>query len=241
MFPFRDHNPSHSTPYVTYGIIAINVIVFLLNLDPAGQNEFYSRYALVPVWIAEGHDYTDFISSMFMHAGWMHIIGNMLFLWIFGDNIEDTLGHIPFLIFYIVCGIAAALSHVLLNLDSNVPLVGASGAIAGVMGAYWLLFPRAKVDVLIMLVVFVRTFSIPAFIVLTLWLGMQVFSGYSASAEGGGVAYWAHFGGFVAGALIMLPIWIKRGAKMFWTQNEYAPPYPPTEPLQYGRIPLIKR
>lgn len=241
MFPFRDHNPSNRLPYVTYALIAINVLVFLTHLDPTQIGAFYEKYALVPIWIAEGHDYEDFLTSMFMHGGWMHLIGNMLFLWIFGDNIEDTLGHVGFLVFYIVCGIAAALAHVLLNLGSNVPLIGASGAIAGVMGAYWLLFPRAKVDVLIIMVIMVRTFTIPAFIVLTIWLGMQVFSGFSTASGGGGVAYWAHFGGFIAGALIMLPIWRARGAKMFWHQNAYAPPYPEAPKLTYGRIPTIKR
>ncbi len=241
MFPFRDHNPSIRIPFVTYAIIAINVIVFLTHLDPAGISEFYYKYALVPVWIAEGHDYEDFITSMFMHGSWMHLIGNMLFLWIFGDNIEDTLGHIGFLIFYIICGIIAALAHVFLNLDSDVPLIGASGAIAGVMGAYWLLFPRAKVDVLFIMVIFARTFSVPAFIVLTIWLGMQIFSGFSTPSEGGGVAYWAHFGGFVAGAVLMFPIWKKRGAKMFWHKNEYVPPYPKARKLTYGKIPTIKR
>ena len=241
MFPFRDHNPSNRIPYVTYALIAINIIVFLLHLDPAVQNEFYGKYALVPVWIAEGHDYEDFITSLFMHGGWMHLIGNMLFLWIFGDNIEDTLGHVPFLIFYLVCGVIASLSHVLLNLDSNIPLIGASGAIAGVMGAYWLLFPRAKVDVLLILIIFVRVFSIPAFFVLTVWLGMQVFSGFSTASGGGGVAYWAHFGGFIAGVLFMFPIWRSRGAKTFWHKNDYVPPYPAAPTISYGKVPTIKR
>ena len=241
MFPFRDHNPSSRIPYVTYALIAINVLIFIFNLNPETQAEFYYTYGLVPSWVSQGQGLSGYLTSMFLHGGWMHLIGNMLFLWIFGDNIEDTLGHIPYLIFYVLTGIAAAGLHVFLNPTSEVPLIGASGAIAGVMGGYWLLFPKARVDILIFFVIIIRTFTIPAFIVLSLWLAMQVFSGFSTSSGGGGVAYWAHFGGFVAGALVMIPVWLRRGATHFWTRTEYHPPYPETRPIRYGQVPRIAR
>ena len=136
---------------------------------------------------------------MFLHAGWMHLGGNMLFLWIFGDNLEEEMGHLGFLIFYLACGAAAGLAQALPDPGALTPMVGASGAIAGVMGGYLLLFPKARVDVLFIFIIFFRIFAIPAWIVLGIWLALQIFSGVATPTDAGGVAYWAHVGGFVAG------------------------------------------
>ncbi len=241
MFPFRDHNPSAQIPFVNYALIVINVIVFLFTLNPEMQSAIYYEHALWPNRISNGSDFSGFFSSMFLHAGWMHLIGNMLFLYIFGDNLEDTLGHVGYLIFYVTTGVLAALLHVVLNLDSQIPLVGASGAIAGVMGGYWLLFPKARVDVLIFVVIIVRVITLPAFVVLSLWLLLQVFSGFTTSTAGGGVAYWAHFGGFVAGALLIIPVWKSKGAQLFWQRTNYHPPHPEAKDIKIGRVPTIRR
>jgi membrane associated rhomboid family serine protease len=177
MFPIRDHNPSGVTPYVTYALIAVNIVIFLgyftLFEDARAINAFFDSYAMVPAEISAGQDYWTLISSMFLHGGWMHLGGNMLFLWIFGDNMEDEMGHIPFLIFYLVAGVLAGLAHWVSDASSVIPTVGASGAIAGVMGGYLLLFPKAKVDILIFIVIYVRILPIPAFIMLGLWFIMQ--------------------------------------------------------------------
>jgi membrane associated rhomboid family serine protease len=177
---------------------------------------------------------------MFLHAGFMHIAGNMLFLWIFGDNLEDQMGHVGFLIFYLATGLAAGAAQIAADPASMIPTVGASGAIAGVMGGYLLLFPRARVDVLLILVVFFRVFSIPAWIMLILWFGLQVFGGLGTPEAGGGVAYWAHVGGFVAGLLLTLPVWLRRGAKGFWQRTEGHPPHPEAQ-YSPSTIPVIRR
>jgi membrane associated rhomboid family serine protease len=179
---------------------------------------------------------------MFMHGGWMHLAGNMLFLWIFGDNLEDMFGHVGFLIFYLVCGVAADMAHILPDPNSQVPLVGASGAIAGVMGGYLLLFPKARVDVLLIFIVFFRVFSLAAWIVLMAWFGMQIFSGMNTPTAGGGVAYWAHAGGFVAGVLLSLPIFLKQGGTAFWERTEGHPDHPPQKiPERISNIPVVQR
>jgi membrane associated rhomboid family serine protease len=167
----------------------------------------------------------------------------MLFLYIYGDNIEDEMGHLPYLMFYLAAGVAAGLTQVAFEPSSTVPMVGASGAIAGVMGAYLLLFPKAKVDILIIFVVFFRIFPIPAWILLSLWLGMQFLGGLSANADVGGVAYWAHAGGFVAGILGAIPIWLKRGGTGFWQRTEGHPPHAEaTYPrLTRSRLPRMRR
>ncbi|EDQ03880.1 hypothetical protein OIHEL45_00522 [Sulfitobacter indolifex HEL-45] len=158
MFPIRDHNPSGRTPYVTYALMAVNIGVFLSYLslmsDERALGEFYYSYALLPARLSHGEGYFGLITSQFLHGGWMHLAGNMLFLWIFGDNVEDEMGHGRYLLFYLACGIAAGLGQVVTEPLSWVPMVGASGAIAGVMGGYLLLFPRAKVDILVIFIVF---------------------------------------------------------------------------------------
>lgn len=242
MFPIRDHNPSGKTPYVTYALIAANIAIFLFML-PLYSNDralmqFYWEWALIPA--KEG--WTGYFTSQFLHSGFMHIAGNMLFLWIFGDNMEEEFGHIPFLGFYLASGVAAGLAQTMADPNSTIPMVGASGAIAGVMGGYLLMFPKARVDVLVVIVVFFRIFPIPAWIVLGIWFGIQLFSGASTAAEGGGVAYWAHAGGFVAGLLMTLPLWMRRGAATYWDRTHGHPPHPEAEyRLQRTKIPTVRR
>ncbi len=244
MFPIRDHNPSGGRPYVVYALIAINVAIFLLQLPYSGNDRalagFWGTFALYPAAVTQYGDYTGIFTSMFLHAGWMHIGGNMLFLWIFGDNLEDQMGHVGFLVFYLACGILAALAHIYSAPGSTVPTVGASGAIAGVMGGYLLLFPRARVDVVVIIVIFFRVFTLPAWVMLGIWFALQVFGGFSTPAQGSGVAFWAHAGGFIAGIVLTLPVWLRRGGAGFWNRTHGQPPHPE---ITYRRssIPSVRR
>ena len=244
MFPIRDHNPSERTPYVLYALIAVNVLVFLVQLPHMSSERalmvFWADRALYPVAVTKYGDYTGIFTSMFLHAGWLHIGGNMLFLWIFGDNIEDQFGHVGFLVFYLVCGVIAALAQIAANPGSTVPTVGASGAIGGVLGGYLLLFPRAKVDVLLIIIIFFRIFTLPAWIILGLWFVLQVFAGLGSPTTGGGVAHWAHIGGFIAGILLTVPIWLHRGGAAFWLRNQGRPPNPEAE-YSASNIPRVRR
>ena len=212
--PFRDHNPSGSRPYVTWILIAANLVVFVyyapILTDEWAISAFWHDWAMMPVEVVEGRQVHTVFTSMFLHAGYLHIGGNMLFLWIFGDNIEDALGHAGFLCFYVFCGLAASLAHVVASPWSDVPTIGASGAVAGVMGAYLLLFPRARVDVLFFLVVIFRIFSWPAWVVLCAWAAFQFHGGLIDPGSGGGVAYWAHVGGFLAGMFWAAPCLLRR-------------------------------
>lgn len=246
VFPIRDHNPSGKVPYVTYALIFINVAVFIayvaLLSDEQATFGIFDTYALVPEEVMRGEAYFTFITSMFMHGGWLHLIGNMLFLWIFGDNMEDAMGHVGFLCFYLLCGVAADFAHIAAAPDSAVPLVGASGAIAGVMGGYLLLYPKAEVDVLFIFIIIFRVFTFPAWIVLMLWFGLQIFNSAMTSADGGGVAYLAHAGGFVAGILGAAIVWRRRGGTAFWRSNDGHPPHPPQEvPEKISNIPVVRR
>ncbi|SLN15879.1 Rhomboid protease GluP [Roseovarius albus] len=246
MFPLRDHNPSGRTPYVTYALIALNILIFIsywpLFNDPRALNQFFFDWAMIPAFVQQGGDYHTFISSMFLHGGWMHLGGNMLFLWIFGDNLEDKMGHIPYLLFYLACGVGAGFAHYLSAPMSPVPTVGASGAIAGVMGGYLLLFPKARVDVLVILIVFFRILSIPAWGVLAVWFAMQIFGSFNSDPTGGGVAYWAHSGGFVIGAILCLPFFLRLGGPKFWQTTHGHPPHPEaTYKLSRTRVPTVKR
>ncbi len=230
MFPLRDHNPTGKTPYVTYLLMVMNIAVFAGywgSLEDARVIiAFFDAWAFTPALFTSGDNLIGLVTSMFLHGGLMHLAGNMLFLWIFGDNMEEQFGHVGFLAFYLACGIAATLAHWASVPDSAIPLVGASGAIAGVMGGYLLLFPRAKVDILFIFIIFFRIFSVPAWIMLGFWFGLQLVSGLGSSTEGEGVAYWAHAGGFVFGLLFTLPIFLRRGAKTFWATNHGHPPHP---------------
>ncbi len=205
MFPIRDTQPSYSRPIVTIVLIVVNVLVFLFeaSLDDYTRNEFIAMYGLTP----DRFQFANVVTSMFLHGGWMHVLGNMWFLWIFGDNIEDILGHGKFILFYFVCGIAAAMTQVAVNLDSRVPMVGASGAIAGVMGAYMIKFPRARIQSILFVLFFITRIDVPAWLMLIYWFATQLFSGvgsigYTQSSQGG-TAFFAHIGGFVAGIILI--------------------------------------
>jgi len=223
MIPIKDDTPRFSTPYVTYFLIALNTVIFIYELvgfGPRARNQFLFQFGMVPERItgllggtphvSAGTALLPILTSMFLHASWLHLIGNMWVLWIFGDNIEDYLGHFVYIVFYLLSGLAAAIAHTLLNAGSPVPSVGASGAIAGVMGAYLVLYPRAKVLTIVPLIVFFTFWWLPAWIVLGYWFVIQFFSGAATSIAyahqtAGGIAFWAHVGGFVAGiALIKL-------------------------------------
>ena len=221
MIPLRDANPSGSVPFLTYGLIGVNAAAFLFELLlGAGLPDFFAQFGVVPARIgaaldAPGADpeaFPTFLTSMFLHGGWMHLLGNMVFLWVFGDNIEDRFGHGRYLLFYIIAGAAAASAQVLAEPTSTVPMVGASGAIAGVLGAYVILFPRARVLTLVPLFVTFQLLELPAFVFLGLWFLLQIGSGLlslGVGADAGGVAWWAHVGGFLAGALL-LPVMLRR-------------------------------
>ena len=217
MIPFRDNIPSRTTPFVTVSIIVLNVLAFLYELSrgPALDN-FLSAFGVIPAqvyFVAQSEVpiflvILPFFTSMFLHGGWMHLIGNMWYLWIFGDNVEDRLGHGKFLLFYILCGLGAGIAHTVLNITSTIPTIGASGAIAGVLGAYLVSFPFARVLTLVPIFIFIQVIEIPAMIVLGLWFVMQFLSGTAslaaaAGADVGGVAWWAHIGGFVLGMLLV--------------------------------------
>ncbi|MCR8550370.1 rhomboid family intramembrane serine protease [Salipiger sp. P9] len=245
MFPIRDHNPSGRTPYVTYGLIVANIVIFIsywsLFQQPRALSAFFYDWALIPALVSQGDGLTGMVTSMFLHGGLAHLAGNMLFLFIFGDNIEDEMGHGPFLGFYLACGVIAALAHYLAAPFSPVPTVGASGAIAGVMGGYLLLFPRARVDILVILIIFFKILPIPAWIVLAVWFALQVFGGLGSTADGGGVAYWAHLGGFVAGMALTVPVWLRRGGPAFWNRTRGHPPHPAIRYRDTTSIPKIGR
>ena len=246
MFPIRDHNPSGRTPYVVYALIAINVLVFLGYVGILGDQRALSRFffdwALIPARVEAGSGYYTYITSMFLHGSFMHIAGNMLFLWIFGDNLEDEMGHGGFLLFYLAAGIGAGLIHVATSQGSVVPTVGASGAIAGVMGGYLLLFPKARVDILLILIIIFRIIPVPAWIVLAVWFGLQFVGSVGSDPNTGGVAYWAHTGGFLAGFLLTIPVWISRGGPAFWNRTHGHPDHPEARyPMGPSRIPKVPR
>ncbi len=211
MIPIRDHNRTHTTPYVTIGLIALNVIAFMLEFGFLNSRELWPAFAdtwtIIPAQLVAnpvGEFFTVF-TAMFLHGSIMHLGGNMLYLWIFGDNIENRMGHVKFLIFYLVCGIIATFAQVYIDPASTVPNVGASGAIAGVLGGYFLLFPMASVSTIVPILLF-RTIRLPAVLVLGFWFLLQFWSGWQSigvSSNGGGVAFWAHIGGFVAGVLLV--------------------------------------
>ncbi|MGA2181747.1 MAG: rhomboid family intramembrane serine protease [Bryobacteraceae bacterium] len=207
MIPLRSSERTYSTAVVTLVVIALNLLVFFreVTLDPFQLNRFIVHYGLVPDRL---HIYQLF-TSMFIHGGWLHILGNMWFLWVFGRGIEDAIGHTRYLIFYLACGVAAALANVLATPFSPVPTVGASGAIAGVMGAYLIKFPRARIVTLVFIIVFFTTLDIPAAFLLLYWFAIQFFNGFGSLGGGsqvarGDVAWFAHIGGFIAGMLLIL-------------------------------------
>ncbi|MFT4961950.1 MAG: membrane associated rhomboid family serine protease [Paracoccaceae bacterium] len=244
MFPIRDHNPSGRTPYVVYALIALNVAMYLVTLsiksDPNALALFYANWAVVPFRVSDGTNLISLVSSMFLHGGLLHLAGNMLFLWIFGDNLEDEMGHLIFLAFYLIGGVGSGLIHVMSAPGSIIPTVGASGAIAAVMGGYLLLFPKARVDIIIIFIVFFKIFPVPAWVMLGLWFGLQLLGGVNSDPTTGGVAYWAHAGGFVVGLILLIPLWRKRGGTQYWSVNHGKPPHPENI-YSPSRIPKIQR
>ncbi len=207
-------------------LIAVNILVFIsyfaLFQDERALGQFFFDWGLVPANASA----TTFVTSMFLHGSIMHLAGNMLFLWVFGDNMEDQMGHAGFLAFYLASGFAAAGAQFAADASSSVPMVGASGAIAGVMGGYLLMFPKARVDILIILIIIFRIIPVPAWIVLSAWFGIQLLQGSMTPSDMGGVAYWAHAGGFAAGLLMTVPLWRKRGGPAFWRRTDGHPPHP---------------
>jgi membrane associated rhomboid family serine protease len=211
LIPLRDRIPSEHFPVMTVALIIVNTLLFLheISLGPAGMEAFFRQYGLIPAQIPSGlavgtwGNYSPVLTSMFLHGGWMHLIGNMWALWLFGDNVEDRMGPVKFLVFYILCGVLAAVTHIYVNPASPDPTVGASGAIAGVMGAYFLLYPGARVLTLIPIIIFPWLVEIPAFIYLGIWMLIQIQGGAAALAGGAvQIAFWAHIGGFIAGMLL---------------------------------------
>ena len=215
MFPLRDTIPSRRPPLVMWLLVLLNALVFAheLRLPERGIELFFERYGVVPArlrldWaalLAAPDAYLGLVTSMFLHGGWLHVLGNLWVLWIFGDNVEDRMGHGRFLVFYLLCGVLAGAVHVYFNPQSAVPTIGASGAIAGVMGAYFVLFPRAKVITLIPILFYPLFVELPAFVFLGVWFAAQLLSGTAsmvAPDEAGGIAFLAHVGGFVAGLLL---------------------------------------
>jgi membrane associated rhomboid family serine protease len=221
VIPLRDRNPTHRTPIVTYSLIGLCVAVFAVELSitaasgDAGLERFFEQWGAVPARITAALEAGDYlgqamlgmITSMFLHGGWLHLLGNMLFLWIFGNNVEDRIGRIPFLVFYLVGGIAAALSQVVIDPHSTAPLVGASGAIAAALGAYIVLFPGARILSLVFLGFFYQLLEVPALVVLGYWFVLQLLSGVTAlgaETANSGVAFFAHIGGFALGVVVGL-------------------------------------
>ena len=208
MIPLRDANPTHRTPYITIGLIVTNTLIFLFELLLQSQSllsSFIQQWGVVPVELVQFAplELITIFSSMFLHGGWSHLLGNMLYLWVFGDNIEEKLGHTRFLVFYLLGGIVAVAAQVILNSDSFIPLIGASGAIAAVLGGYLVEFPRARVVTLVGWV----AIPLPAILVLGFWFVLQFFQGVAsldaANMQSGGVAFFAHIGGFVAGLVLI--------------------------------------
>ncbi|MCG3148373.1 MAG: hypothetical protein PCFJNLEI_01816 [Verrucomicrobiae bacterium] len=222
MIPLHDENPTRTFPFVTVLLIIANIAVFVYTVSLPGEQAveaFFADFALVPAALMQTPTpaiYGTIFSSMFLHGGWLHLIGNMLFLWVFGNNIEDSVGHLRFIGFYLLCGVGAAATQVFINPDSAIPMVGASGAVSGVLGAYLLVYPRARVLVLVPIWIFLKFVRVPAWLVLLLWFGLQLLSGTLAlgTVAKGGIAFWAHIGGFVAG-MILLPVFKKRRVRLF--------------------------
>jgi membrane associated rhomboid family serine protease len=232
MFPLSDDNPREGPAVVTWTLIATCVLVFLwqLSLGPAGDLAIYG-FGMIPARLFGEAELSASIptvsppltvmTSMFMHGGLLHLGGNMLYLWIFGDNVEDSMGHARFLAFYLVCGTAAALAQAWVDPSSTIPMVGASGAISGVLGAYILLHPRATVRTLVILGLFITVVHVPAMIVLGIWFVMQFVSAAAVPTGEGGVAFWAHVGGFVAG-MVLVPLFKRRTVPLWQPPRSHA-------------------
>ena len=243
--PLFDDNPTGRWPLVTWMLMAICIGIFLYQvaLPERQQLALWLIYGAIPALVtgqvalppelASLPPFATLVSSVFLHGGWFHLAGNMLFLWIYGDNVEDRMGSFRFLTFYLICGVAASLTHVLISPDDTSPLIGASGAISGVMAAYLLMFPRAKVRVLMIIIIFIRWIYLPAFVVLGTWLLVQVFAAPSSIGQHGGTAYFAHLGGFVAG-LALTPLFKKLGTPLL--PKPETPPHWEIEPVPARQV-----
>ena len=215
MFPLYDENPTRITPYFTYGLIGMNILVFLheISLSNLQLEQFFQLYAVIPqeLTINWSGEWTTLFTSQFLHGGWWHLISNMVYLWVFGNNIEDRLGHFKYLLFYLTCGAIAALCQWFIGMYSTIPSLGASGAISGVLGAYLIWFPQARITTLVFLGFFITTINIPALVIIGIFFIQNLIAGFASlqaaakmSVETGGVAYWAHLGGFVVGSVFAL-------------------------------------
>ena len=212
MFPLYDENPTRITPYFTYGLIGMNVLVFLheVSLSNTQLEQFFQLYAVIPQQLTTNWsgEWTTLFTSQFLHGGWWHLISNMIYLWVFGNNIEDRLGHLKYLFFYLTCGALAALCQWFIGINSIIPSLGASGAISGVLGAYLIWFPHARITTLIFLGFFITTINVPALVIIGIFFLQNLISGFASlqtaanmSVDTGGVAYWAHLGGFIVGMI----------------------------------------
>lgn len=220
MIPLKDVNPREKTPYFTYFLIVANVLAFLFEISQgSGLEAFLKEFGVIPIKFIHNflntpfdfYSYIPLFTSLFLHGGLLHLLGNMLYLWIFGDNVEDKMGHFSYFLFYFLSGIGASLAHIITNYSSPIPTIGASGAISGVMGAYFYFFPRARVLTLVPIFFFIQMVEIPAFIFLGFWFVLQLFSGASSFiSSSGGVAWWAHIGGFVFGYLFARILFFKK-------------------------------
>jgi membrane associated rhomboid family serine protease len=246
MFPYRDDNPTWLTPICTVALIVANAVVWAtiqgFGLEPALSHSICTMglvpgevLGLVPAGtqvplapgvrcvLGVGPSWYTPLTSMFLHGGWLHLIGNMWFLWVFGNNVEDSMGHTRFLGFYLACGLVAAAAQMAVNPASAIPMVGASGAVSGIMGAYIVLYPRVRVHMLVILVVFITRITVPAWVMLGYWFLLQIVGGIPALAEeSGGIAFWAHAGGFVSG---MLLIWLFRDRALIARRMRHFAPY----------------
>jgi membrane associated rhomboid family serine protease len=218
MIPIKVTQPSYSRPAITVLLIAVNIMVFLHQvwLDPYSQNQFVRLYALRPAYF----HFENLLTHMFLHAGWLHVLGNMLFLWVFGDNVEDILGHGKYLLFYLLCGVVAGLTQMAIDPYSRIPIVGASGAIAGVMGAYLVKFPRSEVKMVTWFIL-IFTFDLPAWAMLIYWFAIQLFGGVGSVGEAsqGGTAFFAHVGGFITGIVL---IHLMGTRQRYWRRKDLA-------------------
>ncbi|WP_342748802.1 rhomboid family intramembrane serine protease [Pararhodobacter marinus] len=239
MLPFRDRNPSGCVPYVTWAVIIANVLAFAafypLGTD-ASVARIYHDWGLIPDRFLRGEGLVTPLTAMFVHGGWIHLALNMLFLRVFGDNLEAELGSLRFGLFYLACGIVAFALQVLAEPSSPVAIAGASGAVAGVMGGYLLMFPRARVEMLLWYVVGLRVVAVPAWALLGAWFVVQVAGGMTTPADGG-VAFWAHVGGFLAGVALCSRTWRLRGGRIFWRRFGGVPPHPTAQVV----IPVVRR
>ena len=240
MLPIRDRNPSGETPIVTWALIALNIVVFLaywpLGTDVSVAHVF-NTWGLVPRDLLSGRSLHAPVTAMFIHGGWLHLALNMLFLRIFGDNLEAEMGGLRFLGFYLLCGLVAFLMQVLAGPNSPVPIAGASGAVAAVMGGYLLMFPRARVDMAFYLVIALKVVPVPAWLLLSAWFALQVWGGVSSGGGGSPVAFWAHVGGFLTGVALTVRLWRARGGTMFWHRFHGLPPHPRAR----FQVPVVRR